>query len=58
LRRWLEERDLPHVLAVKRSQALWSMRLRQERAFKPAGQLPARAWRHLSAGDGAKGPRS
>jgi SRSO17 transposase len=57
LRRWLEERDLPHVLAVKRSQALWSLRLRQERAATLAGQLPARAWRHLSAGDGAKGPR-
>jgi SRSO17 transposase len=57
LRRWLEERDLPHVLAVKRSQALWSMRMRQEHAVKLAGQVPARAWRHLSAGDGAKGPR-
>jgi SRSO17 transposase len=57
LRRWLEERDVPHVLAVKRSQALWSMRLRQERAAKLAGQVPARAWRQLSAGDGAKGPR-
>jgi SRSO17 transposase len=57
LRRWLEERDVPHVLAVKRSQALWSMRLRQERAATLAGQVPARAWRQLSAGDGAKGPR-
>jgi SRSO17 transposase len=57
LRRWLEERDVPHVLAVKRSQALWSLRLRQERAATLAGQLPARAWRQLSAGDGAKGPR-
>jgi SRSO17 transposase len=57
LRRWLEEREVPHVLAVKRSEALWSMRLRQERAFKLAVQLPARAWRRLSAGDGAKGPR-
>jgi SRSO17 transposase len=57
LRRWLEERDLPHVLAVKRSEALWSMRMRQERAAKLAGQLPAGAWRQLSAGDGAKGPR-
>jgi SRSO17 transposase len=57
LRRWLEECDLPHVLAVKRSQALWSMRLRQERAVTLAGQLPARAWRRLSAGNGAKGPR-
>jgi SRSO17 transposase len=57
LRRWLEERDLPHVLAVKRSEALWSIRMRQERAAKLASQLPARAWRQLSAGDGAKGPR-
>jgi SRSO17 transposase len=53
LRRWLEDRDVPQVLAVKRSQALWSLRLRQERAAKLAGQLPARAWRQLSAGAGA-----
>jgi SRSO17 transposase len=57
LRRWLEERDLPHVLAVKRSEALWSMRMRQERAWQLAMQVPAGAWRQLSAGDGAKGPR-
>jgi SRSO17 transposase len=57
LRRWLEERDVPHVLAVKRSQALWSLRLRQERAFQLAAQLPAGAWRRLSAAAGAKGPR-
>ena len=57
LRRWLEDRDVPHVLAVKRSQALWSLRLRQERAATLASQLPARAWRQLSAGAGAKGPR-
>jgi hypothetical protein len=54
LLRWLEERDVPHVLAVKRSQALWSMRLRQERAAKLAGQLPAGAWRQLSAGTGPR----
>jgi SRSO17 transposase len=58
LRRWLEERDVPHVLAVKRSQTLWSLRLRQERAATLAHQLPARAWRQLSAGDGAKGRAS
>ena len=57
LRRWLEERDLPHVLAIKRSEALWSLRLRQERAWQLAAQVPAGAWRRLSAGDGAKGPR-
>ena len=43
LRRWLEDRDLPHVLAIKRSQALWSLRLRQERVAKLARQLPALA---------------
>jgi hypothetical protein len=32
---------VPHVLAVKRSEALWSMGLRQERAGKLAGQVPA-----------------
>ena len=57
LRRWLEERGLPHVLAVKRSEALWSLRMRQERAWQLAAQVPAGAWRRLSAGDGAKGPR-
>jgi SRSO17 transposase len=57
LRRWLEDRDVAHVLAVKRSESLWSLRLRQERAFRLAAQLPAGAWRQLSAGDGAKGPR-
>jgi SRSO17 transposase len=57
LRRWLEERGVPHVLAVKRSEALWSMRLRQERAWQLATQVPAGAWRQLSGGDGAKGPR-
>jgi SRSO17 transposase len=57
LRRWLEEREVPHVLAVKRSEALRSMRMRQERAWRLAAQVPAGAWRQLSAGDGAKGPR-
>ena len=57
LRRWLEEQGVPHVLAVKRSEALWSMRMRQERAWRLATQVPAGAWRQLSAGDGAKGPR-
>jgi SRSO17 transposase len=36
---------------------LWSQRLRQERAWHLAAQVPAGAWRRLSAGDGAKGPR-
>ena len=56
LRRWLEERDVPHVLAVKRSEALWSMGLRQERAGKLAGQVPARPGGNSARGWG-RGPR-
>jgi len=57
LRLWLEERDVPHVLAVKRSEPLVSGLFRQDRADALAARVPAGAWRHYSAGDGAKGPR-
>ena len=57
LRRWLEERDQPHVLAVNRKQSLVSGLLRFERADQLAARIPAGAWRHLSAGQGAKGER-
>jgi SRSO17 transposase len=60
LRAWLEQRDLAYVLAVKATQPLWALGA-QGPAELPACQLvarlPARAWRRLSAGDGAKGPR-
>jgi hypothetical protein len=56
----LEERDLAYVLAVKTTQPLWA-HSEQGPAEIPACELvaglPARAWRRLSAGDGAKGPR-
>jgi hypothetical protein len=45
------------MLAVKRSEALWSLRLRQDCAWQLAAQVPAEAWQRLSAGDGVKGPR-
>jgi SRSO17 transposase len=60
LRLWLEERDLPHVLAVKRSEPLWAATERgpaQVAAADLAAALPAAAWATLSAGEGAKGPR-
>jgi SRSO17 transposase len=60
LRVWLEERDLAHVLAVKRTEPLWAATDRgpaQVKAEALAAALPADAWRRLSAGDGAKGPR-
>ena len=60
LRAWLEQRDLAYVLAVKATQPLW-VADRQGPAELPACELvaglPAQAWRRLSAGDGAKGPR-
>jgi SRSO17 transposase len=60
LRAFLEDHDLAYVLAVKATQPLWAAS-EQGPAELPARQLlarlPARAWRRLSAGDGAKGPR-
>jgi SRSO17 transposase len=60
LRAWLEEQDLAYVLAVKATQPLWAAG-EQGPAEVPArellARLPAGAWRRLSAGDGAKGPR-
>jgi SRSO17 transposase len=60
LRAFLEQRGLAYVLAVKATQPLWAHG-EQGPAEVPArelvARLPARAWRRLSAGDGAKGPR-
>jgi SRSO17 transposase len=57
LRRWLEERDVAHVLAVNCNQSLVSGLVGFERADQLAAQVPAGGWRHLSAGQGAKGER-
>jgi SRSO17 transposase len=60
LRQWLEERQVPHVLAVKRSEPLWAMTERgpaQVPAELLAVAIPAADWQRRSAGDGAKGPR-
>ena len=60
LRLWLEEHDVPHVLAVKRTEPLVATTARgfaQVPAADLVAALPATAWATLSAGDGAKGPR-
>ena len=57
LRRWLEERHQPYVLAVASDQRLWRPDWRQHRVDEIAAQLPKRAWKRLSAGHGAKGER-
>ena len=60
LRAWLEEHDLAYVLAVKATQPLWAAGEQgpaEVAARQLVAGLPAGAWRRLSAGDGAKGPR-
>ena len=60
LRMWLEEHAWPHVVAIKCTEPLWTADDRgpaQVKAADLAAKVAAPAWRHLSAGDGAKGPR-
>ncbi len=58
LRLWLEERQVPHVLAVKSTEPLWTRTTwRQVAAKTLAAGIPAAEWERLSAGEGAKGPR-
>jgi SRSO17 transposase len=60
LRGWLEEQDVPHVLAVKRTEPLVAATaggVAQVVAEDLVAALPADAWVRVSAGDGAKGPR-
>jgi SRSO17 transposase len=58
LRLWLEERQMPHVLAVKSTEPRWTRTpWRQVAAKTLAAAIPAGDWERLSAGDGAKGPR-
>ena len=60
LRRWLEQREIPHILAVKSNEKLWAWTEegpRQVRADRLASQVEESDWARLSAGDGSKGPR-
>jgi SRSO17 transposase len=56
LRRWLEERRQPFVLAVSCQHRLWRD-FRQVEVRELVTEVPCDGWRRLSAGDGAKGPR-
>jgi SRSO17 transposase len=60
LRVWLEAQDMPHVLAIKRTEPLVAATARgpaQVAACDLIAALPAERWTTMSAGDGAKGPR-
>ncbi|WP_323071811.1 IS701 family transposase [Mycetohabitans endofungorum] len=57
LRRWLESRQQPFVMAVAKNEPLWWQGPTSVRAQRIAQSVPARAWQRLSAGAGAKGER-
>jgi SRSO17 transposase len=61
LRRWLEVREQPFVLAVRRNEPLWvwtpEYGPEQFDADELAAALAAEDWERRSAGDGEKGPR-
>jgi SRSO17 transposase len=57
LRVWLEERGISYVLATRRNDDMLTVDGRTARAEDLVSALPARAWRRISAGAGAHGPR-
>jgi SRSO17 transposase len=60
LRALLEEREMPYVLAVPVNQhviARIENKVVERRADALIATAPAQAWKTISAGDGAKGPR-
>jgi len=56
VRRWLEGQGRSYVLAVPSTHGIWT-RAHQLTVAHVVGQLPADAWRRLSAGEGSQGPR-
>lgn len=57
VRVWLEERDVAYVLATKCNDTLVTVEAGQQHAEDIIAGLPVRAWRRLSVGAGAHGPR-
>jgi SRSO17 transposase len=57
LRGWLETRQLPYVLAVKRTELLVSADSQRVAAEQLAAGVPPERWLRISAGPGAKGRR-
>jgi SRSO17 transposase len=57
LRVWLEERDIGYVMATRRNDDVVTTGMGFVRVDDLVAALPASAWRRLSAGAGAHGPR-
>ncbi len=56
LRRWLEARNKPYVLAVARSHPLM-VAFRCKRVEEVVAEAPPEAWQRVEVGAGSKGPR-
>jgi SRSO17 transposase len=56
LQAWLEEQDVPYVLAIRRSDTLTTSD-GERRADDLIAAVPPRAWQRLAVGAGAHGPR-
>jgi SRSO17 transposase len=57
LRDWLEDQDIAYVMATRRDDEVASGLYTTTRVDSLIGKLPAGAWRRMSCGDGAHGPR-
>lgn len=58
IRLWLEEHEIPHVLAVPKSQMVITMEFfGQARAHELINRLADEEWKPLTCGNGAHGPR-
>ena len=57
LRGWVEDRQLPYVLAVKCTEPLLARSGAPMPAARLAGHVPPACWLRISAGHGAKGRR-
>jgi SRSO17 transposase len=57
LRGWLEERDIAYVMATRCDDEVASGLHTTTRVDVLIGKLPGSAWKRLSCGDGAHGPR-
>jgi SRSO17 transposase len=57
LRNWLEEQNIPYVMATRRDDEVASGLFTTTRVDALIDTLPASAWKRLSCGDGVQGPR-
>jgi SRSO17 transposase len=57
LRDWLEDQDVPYVMATRRDHQLTTRADRSARADELIAELAANKWQRLSVGAGAHGPR-